>query len=183
MNLCLSIIGRMLGFDHSVSFHNAPQQQRERNLHTLYLRRCWRQQTSTASITATKVLGSKRAIKKFVPFIPVSEKKRLHNKIDPSLQEYLEWLNINWEEYSAEEHHQPSSSSSWSQTSWKRESAPPLAWVGCLAEWLESIQQQQANHSWQSSHHFWIFRCESLETADWVGWQSCEHTGNWCLWG
>ena len=83
---------------------------------------CWRQQTSTASITATKVLGSKRAIKKFVPFIPVSEKKRLHNKIDPSLQEYLEWLNTNWEEYSAEEHHQPSSSSSWSQTSWKRDS-------------------------------------------------------------
>ena len=44
---------------------------------------------------------------------------------------------------------------------------------------LGTIQQQQANRSWQSSHHVRIFRCESLETAASVGWQSCEHTSNW----
>ena len=95
----------------------------------------------------TKVLGSERAIKKFVPFIPIIEKKRLHNKIDPPLQEYLEWLSINWEDYSAEEHHQPSSSSSWSPTFWWSSSSWSSNW------------QRWHQHSWQDdrwSEQWWV---------------------------
>ena len=43
--------------------------------------------------------------------------------------------------------------------------------------------QQQALRSKQSSHPVRIFRCESLETTAWVGWQSCEHTSNRCYCG
>ena len=44
------------------------------------------------------------------PFIRISERTRLHNRIDASLQEHLEWLSTNWAEQFAEAHHQPSSS-------------------------------------------------------------------------
>ena len=84
---------------------------------------CWRKQTGTAlyhrdqgTQEAKEQLRNlqKEKREQFAHLIPVSERKRLHNKIDPSLQDYLEWLSINCEEYFAEEHHQPSSSSSWS---------------------------------------------------------------------
>ena len=53
-----------------------------------------------------------------IPSIPKSERQRLRNQFDPSLQRYLEWLSTNWAEYFAEERPQPpSSSSSWSQSS------------------------------------------------------------------
>ena len=45
---------------------------------------------------------------------------------------------------------------------------------------FRSIQQQQANRSMQSCHNVGIFGCELLETAAWVGWQSCGRSGNWC---
>ena len=53
--------------------------------------------------------STKRKRITIAPFVPVSERKRSHNKIDPSLQEYLEWLSSNWDEQFAEEQQQPSS--------------------------------------------------------------------------
>ena len=46
-----------------------------------------------------------------IPFIPIRDRKRLHNQIDPALQGYLEWLSTNWEE---REPPTSSSSSHWS---------------------------------------------------------------------
>ena len=115
-NLCLSIIGRMLGFDNSVS----STMRRNSNENEICIHFTYAVLTTTNKhclCHSDQILVSKRAIKKVAPFIPVSEKKRLHNKIDPSLQEYFEWLSRNKEDYFAEEHHQPSSSSSWSPTS------------------------------------------------------------------
>ena len=33
-----------------------------------------------------------------ISFIPISERKRTHDQLDPSLQGYLEWLSTKWAE-------------------------------------------------------------------------------------
>ena len=74
-----------------------------------------------------------------ISFIPISERNRLHNQLDPSPQEYLEWLSINWAEYFAGERQQPSSSSSsWSPSStcWSS-----FSWTPSWQTWHQ--------HTWQ----------------------------------
>ena len=72
------------------------------------------------------------------PFIPIRERKRLHNQIDPSLQGYFEWLSTHWAEYFGEEREPPTSSSSshWSYTSWWS----PQSWTSNWQGWHQ--------HSW-----------------------------------
>ena len=82
--------------DHIVHVQYLPQcvatAQRTKYAHTLFTQ--WQKQTGTTWIAETRVQGSKRAIEnstkgereQLTPFIPISERKRWHNKIDPSLQ-------------------------------------------------------------------------------------------------
>ena len=64
----------------------------------------------------TRVPGSKRRTVKSTRVKRTSARKRQNNKLDPSLQEYLEWLSLHWAEIFAEqqisERQQPLSSSS-----------------------------------------------------------------------
>ena len=123
--------------DHDVQFsifHGAPQQ-RERNMHILYLRSVDDNKQAPPLSQRPGYREAKEQLRNLqrrkenlAPFIPVTERKRSHNKIDPSLQEHLEWLSTNWEEYFAEEHHQPSSSFSWSPTSWWSSSSWSSNW-------------------------------------------------------
>ena len=114
--------------DHIVYFsicHNAPQQQREIHMHILYLRSVDENRQPPPLLRRPGYREAKEKLKKptkekreqLALFIPVSERTRSQNKIDPSLQGYIEWLSTNWAEYFAEEHYQPSSSSSGSPSS------------------------------------------------------------------
>ena len=73
----------------------------------------------------------------------------LQNKIDPSLQKYLEWLSTNWAEQIEEEHHQPSSSSSWSPSStWWSSSS----WTSSWQRWHQHIwQDDQCSEQWRAT--------------------------------
>ena len=73
--------------------------------------------------------------------IPESDRKRLQNRIDLSLQEYLEWLSANTAAQCAEGHPQPSSSSSWS---------PSPAWWSS-SSWTQSWQKWHP-HRWQDDN-------------------------------
>ena len=129
-NLSLSTNGLMLGFDTRMTLYNSVSSTLRRNSNEKSMQK--RNLRSVDEDKQAPPLSQRpgyrdakeqlRNLKKekreqVVPFIPVSERKRLHNQIDPSLQEYLEWPSIYWEEYFAEEHHEPSSSSSWSPSS------------------------------------------------------------------
>ena len=111
--------------DHIVHFnscHNAPESQREKHVNLLHLRSLdenkqagplWQRPVyREAKKELSKLHKSKR--EEQLPYIPVSDRKRLQNRIDPSLQEYLEWLSMHWSEQFAEpqnsERPQPSSS-------------------------------------------------------------------------
>ena len=52
--------------------------------------------------------------------IPTKDRRRLNDKLDPQIREYLEWLSENWEQYFTKERELPTSSSSSqrSSTSW-----------------------------------------------------------------
>ena len=52
--------------------------------------------------------------------VPTKEGKRLNDKLDPKIREYLVWVSENWRQYFAKERELPTSSSSsqWSSTSW-----------------------------------------------------------------
>ena len=93
---------------------------------------------------ATKELANLQKLKRQVQVLynPVSDRKREHNRLDPSLQEYLEWLSIHWAEHFAEpqnsERQQPSSPSSWSPS--------PTCWSS--SSWNQSWQKWHS-HGWQ----------------------------------
>ena len=75
-----------------------------------------------------------------VEHIPTKERKRLNDKLDPKIREYLEWLSENWEQYSTKEREVPTSSSSsqWSSTSWWSSHEWSKTWKGWqqqLAGW------------------------------------------------
>ena len=76
-------------------------------------------------------------------YTKLSERKRLHNQNDPSLQGYLEWLSTNWAEHVTEEREPPTSSSSshWSATSWWR----PQSWS---SNWQGWHQHGWKDHDW-----------------------------------
>ena len=135
--------------DHIVHFniyHNATQPQRERKVNLLRYRSvdenkqaprlCQRQGHREAKKELSNQQKSKR--EEQVLYISVSDRKGLQKRIDPSLLDYLEWLSTNWAEEFAEEHHQPSSSSSWtpSPTLWSSSSWTP--------SWQKSIPAQVA---------------------------------------
>ena len=75
-------------------YHNAPQQQRERNIHRLYFRSVDENRQAPPLSQRRGYQEAKDKIRtlqkekreQLAPFIPVSERKRWHNKIDPSLQ-------------------------------------------------------------------------------------------------
>ena len=74
-----------------------------------------------------------------VTFMPKSERMRLNDQLNPSLQGYFAWLSTNWAEYFAEEREPPTLSSSpqWSSTSWWSTHSWSSNWKG----WHQ--------HSWQ----------------------------------
>ena len=74
-----------------------------------------------------------------ITFIPKSERRRLNDQLNPSLQVYFAWLSTDWAEYFAEEREPPtlSSSSQWSSTSWWS----PHSWSSNWQGWHQ--------HSWQ----------------------------------
>ena len=71
--------------------------------------------------------------------MPKSERRRLNDQLNPSLQVYFAWLSTDWAEYFAEEREPPtlSSSSQWSSTSWWS----PHSWSSNWQGWYQ--------HSWQ----------------------------------
>ena len=91
-----------------------------------------------------------------IPFIPIRDRKRLHNQIDPALQGYLEWLSSNWAEYFAEERETPTSSSSshWSSTSWWS----PQSWTSNWQGWHQ--------HSWNGDKMVRILVKKNVGGAD-----------------
>ena len=114
----------MTYLDHNAKIdisHKAPHEQRSRYHSLLYLRsvdedrqaaplslRPGHQEAKIALVDMQKQSRQDLGI----PFIPISERKRLHNQIDRSLQGYLEWPSTNWAECFAEEREPPTSSSS-----------------------------------------------------------------------
>ena len=138
-----SILGSHCTFQYL--YHNATQQQRERNMHMLYSRSVEENRQAPPLSQRPGYREAKKLLinlqkenrKQLAPFNPVSERKRLQNRIDPSLQGYLEWLSTNWAAHFAEEHHQPSSSYSWS---------PSSTWWS--SSWTTSWQRWH-QHSWQ----------------------------------
>ena len=143
--------------DHIVHFniyHNATQPQREGYVKLLHLRtvdenkQAWqRPGYREAKKELSNLQKSKR--EEQVLYIQVSDRKSLQNRIDPSLQEYLDWLSTDWAEQFAEpqnsERPQTSSFSSWS---------PSPTW------WSSSSWTQ----SWQKWHPPQVARRQMVRT-------------------
>ena len=150
-NLSLSIIRRVFVFDNWNTLYSSVsstlrRNSKERNMHILYSRSV--DESGQAPLLsqrpgyreAKEQLRNlpKEKREQLALIITESERKRLFNKIDPSLQGYREWLSTNWAEHFAEKHHQPSSSSSWSPSSTRWSSS---SWTSSWQRWHQ--------HSWQ----------------------------------
>ena len=131
---------------HFSIYHNATQQQRESHMNLFYSRSVAEnrqapplsQRPGYWEAKKEWINPQKARREELAHFIPISERQRLQNKIDPSLQKNFEWLSTKWAEQFAEEHHQPSSSSSWS---------PSSTWWSA-SSWTPSWQRWH-QHSWQ----------------------------------
>ena len=98
--------------DHIVQFNiyrNAPQSQRERYVNLLHVRSVDENKQAPPLWQRPRHREAKKEVsnrqmsrEEQVLSIQVSDRRRLQNKIDPSLQEYLEWLSVNWAEQFAE---------------------------------------------------------------------------------
>ena len=71
--------------------------------------------------------------------VPTKDRKRLNDKLDPKIRQYLEWFSEKWEQYFTKERELPTSSSSFqlSSTSWWSSHEWSSTWKG----WQQ--------HSWQ----------------------------------
>ena len=112
----------------------AQKQWLERCVRTISRSRCtcWttRQKDSTTIATRNEYC---------MKFQRKKDRKRLNDKLDPKIREYLEWLCENWEQYITKERELPTSSSSSqsSSTSWWSSHEWSSKWKG----WQQ--------HSWQ----------------------------------
>ena len=101
----LAIIGRMHGFDTWITLYifvseTMRRNNKEKNMHILYLS-CVDENRQAPPLSqrpryreaiAKNKINKKEKRERLAHFIPVNDRKRLHNRIDPSLQGYLEWL-------------------------------------------------------------------------------------------
>ena len=108
--------------------HNAPHRQRLRYESTVYMRGvdsnkqagplCQRPDYKSS---ANALVILQRAQGKGVPHIPIKERTRQDNTLDPEVQKHLEWLSFNWPTYFSS-----SSSSTWKEN-FKKASMARLA--------------------------------------------------------
>ena len=90
------------------TFHKAPQEQRNRYNHLIYLRSVDEERQAPRLPTRPGYQEAKTALFEMqrqsrqdlgITFITKSERRRLNDQLNPSLRGYLEWLSINWAEY------------------------------------------------------------------------------------